>query len=382
MLDALSRLPSRSARDLLAHERIAIFGASPAAAPCVEAFLNKHGRAVTGYFDNATQKHGQAFRGHLVKDAEAARAHALAGGAVIIAAAYQQEIATQLVDGLSVPSDRVFPFISPMFENHFGRKAVEPWLNRLEAIIARCADKESQNYLAALAHFRWTMNPLELRRNPRQRGFYEYQAAGLGPHPGEHVIDCGAYTGDTAAVFWRRMDAQGKITAIEPVARNFTALEEWIASQNMQRSVRAYRMAIGAAKGQAFMSAQDGGPDPRAHFTDQTRSSAALDLCDIDTLDNLFADDLGGAGFLKIDIEGFELDALEGAKRMLAASKPSLAIAGYHAPGHWVEIPERLDTLCPGYRIHAGHHPSAPYECEFFCVHPDRSTAQMAQADA
>jgi hypothetical protein len=75
---------------------------------------------------------------------------------------------------------------------------------------------------------------------------------------------------------------------------------------------------------------------------------------------------------IKIDIEGFELDALSGARQVIQTWKPDLAIAGYHKFSHMWEVTEAILALEPGYVIHAGHHPSAAYEIEFYCTHPAR----------
>jgi FkbM family methyltransferase len=369
MIDLSSFGPPRTFDTLLAYPRIAVFGASPAAAE-VETLLADYGRRVEAYFDNSAAKQGTSFRGRKVEPAAAARSFANAGGAIVIAAAYQVEIATQLVFELGVAREPVFPFVSRMFAGHFGRTAIEPHLTRIHRLLGRVEDEASRHYIEALIRFRWTMSPLDLRRNPRLTGFYHYDAPALGPKPGSHIVDCGAYTGDTAECFLKRLDGDATVTAIEPLSQNFAALEQWIDRSGMQQRVHRVRAALGAIPGLATIDAGSDAHDPRARI-----GQSAGEITPVETLDRLFAGRYRDVHFIKIDIEGFEIDALDGARTLIREAAPGLAIAAYHKPAHLWEIPEWLDAARPGYRLYVGHHPSAPYECELFCVAGDAAAA-------
>lgn len=54
---------------------------------------------------------------------------------------------------------------------------------------------------------------------------------------------------------------------------------------------------------------------------------------------------------LKMDIEGAELDALEGACALIRKASPVLAVCVYHTPEHIWRIPLRLHQLQPAYRL-------------------------------
>ena len=57
------------------------------------------------------------------------------------------------------------------------------------------------------------------------------------------------------------------------------------------------------------------------------------------------------ATFVKMDIEGAEMDALQGMQRMIAQYKPKLAVCVYHKPEDLWEIPLYIHKLVPGYRL-------------------------------
>lgn len=60
--------------------------------------------------------------------------------------------------------------------------------------------------------------------------------------------------------------------------------------------------------------------------------------------------------FIKLDIEGAEFEALEGAKKTIQNHKPQLAICIYHKKEHLFEIPELLLNYYPGYTFRIGLH--------------------------
>ena len=60
--------------------------------------------------------------------------------------------------------------------------------------------------------------------------------------------------------------------------------------------------------------------------------------------------------FIKMDIEGAELAALQGAEKTIRQFRPKLAIALYHSPQGFVSIPQWLSNLKLGYQFFLGHY--------------------------
>ena len=68
-----------------------------------------------------------------------------------------------------------------------------------------------------------------------------------------------------------------------------------------------------------------------------------------------------------MDIEGAELDALEGAKITIQKHHPKLAVCIYHKWEHHWDIPIFVHDLCPEYRMYLKK--SQPYgETVLFAV--------------
>ena len=67
-------------------------------------------------------------------------------------------------------------------------------------------------------------------------------------------------------------------------------------------------------------------------------------------------------GFIKMDIEGAELEALRGAEKSLLRDKPLLAICIYHKAGDMLAIMDYLHTLIPEYHFWVRHYSPFSYE--------------------
>ena len=71
--------------------------------------------------------------------------------------------------------------------------------------------------------------------------------------------------------------------------------------------------------------------------------------------------------FIKLDIEGAELETLKGAAGTIEKYKPQLAICVYHKNSDFWEIPRFLKELVPEYELYLDHFITSPlYETVLF----------------
>ena len=72
--------------------------------------------------------------------------------------------------------------------------------------------------------------------------------------------------------------------------------------------------------------------------------------------------------FIKMDIEGAELKALQGAQRIIRDDRPKMAISIYHKPEDWIEIPDYIMSLTDGYAYYFRHYENRLMETVFYAV--------------
>lgn len=84
--------------------------------------------------------------------------------------------------------------------------------------------------------------------------------------------------------------------------------------------------------------------------------ATAADSVPAVTIDDVVEEQhLGRVDFIKMDIEGGEVDALRGAEETLKRFTPRLAISVYHRPPDLPDIVTLVRQACPIYRLYLSH---------------------------
>ena len=74
------------------------------------------------------------------------------------------------------------------------------------------------------------------------------------------------------------------------------------------------------------------------------------------------------ATFIKMDIEGAEMEALRGAAETIKQHKPRLAISIYHKVNDFIDIPEYLLSLVPEYKFYIRHYSCYKFETILYAL--------------
>jgi FkbM family methyltransferase len=155
--------------------------------------------------------------------------------------------------------------------------------------------------------------------------------------PGDVCIDIGAAGGIyTMALSWLA-GPTGRVHSVEPLPFANLHVARML-NVGRATNVRQHAVALGAepgidvmnvpvgrfglVTGRSFLDRRAGGPDPNREFWGQVSVMVTVDtldaLCDREELDHL--------DFIKIDVEGAELEVLEGGKRVIEALRPTILV--------------------------------------------------------
>ncbi len=182
--------------------------------------------------------------------------------------------------------------------------------------------------------------------------------------PDEVFVDCGAFDGDTIQAFVDRSAASFReIVAIEPDPANVTALRQRVASmpEGVGRRVSVMQNAVGSAR-----------QSVRFNAVGTAASSVGDGQLEVECapLDELLADVT--PTYLKMDIEGAELDALQGARGVIARHAPVLAICAYHRLEHLWRIPLLIRSYNQGHRLFLRRYADECWELVCYAVPESR----------
>lgn len=156
--------------------------------------------------------------------------------------------------------------------------------------------------------------------------------------PGSWVLDIGASLGFYTIPLGLAARAAGaRLVAVEPVRQNCAVIRHNVQWNGLQDTVTVISSALGAAASEMTVHIESGGAGNAAIVTDLApeeveRHDRAGNTWDADTVQVQRLDDLElppevrerRCSLIKIDIEGFEMDMLEGASDFIAAHRPTI----------------------------------------------------------
>jgi FkbM family methyltransferase len=190
---------------------------------------------------------------------------------------------------------------------------------------------------------------------------YRCERAGVRTEPGDVTIDAGGCWGDTALYFARQAEC---VYCYECIPSNIAIMKRNLAlNPQLAKNIFQVSKALSREAGVTLNFADTG---PGSHSVDTGFQVQT------DSIDNLVErNHLRRVDFIKMDIEGAEMDALMGAERTIRTHRPRLAISIYHSLQDFVRIPRWIASLDVGYRIYLDH----------FTIH-EEETVLFARSDS
>lgn len=148
--------------------------------------------------------------------------------------------------------------------------------------------------------------------------------------PGSTVLDVGANLGFYTCLFAKKVGPTGRVIAVEPTPAVFQALQHNISLNDMEDRVTSLRVALSHKQGTAKMHVFSEGNEvynslgvTNSWFPEPPVSSIEVDTTTLDSLLGELRPDT--SCFIKIDVEGFQHQVLQGGGRYLR-EMPNLAL--------------------------------------------------------
>lgn len=188
-------------------------------------------------------------------------------------------------------------------------------------------------------------------------------------------IDCGAFNGDSVSSFISHSNRTGKpyrhIFAFELSAYNYNVLEKKIQNQHIER-ISTYQQGVSDSKANL-----------RFNTKGEVSEIARVDPSGDENIQVVRLDDaLAGqmVTFIKMDIEGHELEALKGAENIIQHNEPILAICTYHSYQDFLQVPLAMHQLMPKARLYLRHYGKNWMETVCYAIPPKRTTYHTIEA--
>jgi FkbM family methyltransferase len=171
-------------------------------------------------------------------------------------------------------------------------------------------------------------------------GYFDYDF--LKPVKNEIYIDCGVLDGGTIKEFSDFTNGRyNKIYGFEPDDSSYRRTLNNLQEQKILRVEMINKGVWSEETELSFIAKGDGG---------SCIIPQGQEVVSVTTIDHVVGNDF--VTFIKMDIEGSELEALHGAAKTIQRTKPRLAICIYHKPEDILGIPLYIQSLVPEYKYY------------------------------
>ena len=171
-------------------------------------------------------------------------------------------------------------------------------------------------------------------------------------------VDAGCYDFSTSYDFISWCGGYEKIIAFEPNPAQYPVCE---AHAKCISNATVYPYALWNENTE--MEFKSDGPQDSGRI--EARAGGAIRVKAVKLDDVLCGEKVS---FVKMDIEGAELNALEGAEKTILKCRPKLAISVYHKPEDIWEIPTYILSLHDGYQLWLRHYSSGHDDTVLYAI--------------
>ena len=328
------RLPQTVWQNVMASERpILVYGMGNGADKLAER-LASLGREVSDYFASDGFVRGQIFRGKRVLS----KSEALSlydDPIVLLAFASNRPEVLAMLYGVDSECDLYMPDLPVSGEDYFDQSFYEINRERISAAAELFSDDLSREILDATLRYKLSGRIAYLRKTGE--GIWDMREL-LHPEAYRRTLDGGAYSGDTAKELLSLSPAIEEIVALEPDRKNYKRLVRYAETEPRVNAICA---ALLDADGEIEFSVS-GNRNATLGAGSHGAKRELVRTLRIDSLPGRF-------DFIKLDVEGAEMQALLGARETILRDRPELLVSLYHRSEDVFALPLLLSEICDQY---------------------------------
>lgn len=338
------------------NKEIVIFGASGAGRKA-NSFFIKQGIKVIYFCDNDSAKWGKLVEGIEVISPEKLLEINNGKIEIVISSMWSKEITKQLLNmGISN--------INPIPYNYIDYYSPDETLENIKefsALYELLADQDSRNILINLLRYRISYNFDYLSISQYKQYFHPV----VSPMQGDTIIDGGAFTGDTVNEFMEYLNYKCLVYSFEPSPRIYQKLCSNLNKKEYNSQAFAINKGLAAQENRLSFFEDEKCP------TGSCIAAEGNIFVNTVSIDQFFSEHHISANLIKLDIEGFEMEAIMGARNTILRDKPRMQICLYHKLEDLYAIPLYIHKNFPEcqYSFYLGHHRNdGPYETVLYAI--------------
>ena len=326
--------------DLLARESrpIVVYGMGNGADKLIERF-RKYNIEISDFFASDGFVRGHTFHGMRVKSFSEIK-ETYPEFVIVLSFASNRSEVIEMLGKIDSEHEMYVPDMPVAGEEYFDREFYNSHYDEIVKAYGLFADEESKNAYASIINYKLSgkMQYLMDAYSTKDELYAELSASLV-----KTYIDAGAYNGDTAKEAIEYFPELGEIIAIEPDPKNYKKLLKFSETVESPR-ISAVNAAVWNEGGAGEFSSSGNRNSSISSTTSYQHKETDVSLISIDSL-NLSPD------YIKYDVEGAELEALEGSHETIGSAHPTLLVSLYHRSKDIFEIPNYLAKEYPFYRM-------------------------------
>ncbi len=293
--------------------------------------LEKHGISVSGFFASDDFVRGQSFMGKRVMKFSEAKEIFPEMIALVSFGTQRQEVIDNI---LSLDCPVYAPEVPVVGEETFNLQFAQKHKAEIEQVYSLLADDFSKKVFEEIIQYKLDG---EISHLIKAETTEEEMMSLFNFNDNEAILDLGAYNGDTVLKFTSLLGKWNKVYALEPDEKNFKKLIK--NTEHLQNIVYINKAVSDKCENVFFKSA--GGRNSRLG------EGKEIPAISIDSLNEGFT-------FIKMDVEGQEAAAIQGAVGTLK-QRPKMLISAYHRSEDIFKLPLLVHKINPEYKIYLRH---------------------------